>query len=43
MTDMWYNEIKDYNFNDPGFKPGTGKTHHINNVNYLPLPVFFSI
>merc|ERR1712136_331339 len=24
MTDMWYNEIKDYNFNDPGFKPGTG-------------------
>ena len=24
MTDDWYNEINDYNFNRPGFKSGTG-------------------
>ena len=24
MTDDWYNEINDYNFNRPGFTSGTG-------------------
>jgi len=24
MTDMWYDEIKDYNFNNPGFSSETG-------------------
>jgi len=24
MTDMWYDEIKDYDFNNPGFSQGTG-------------------
>ena len=24
MTTSWYDEIKDYNFNNPGFKSGTG-------------------
>jgi len=24
MVDMWYNEIKDYNFRKPGFKSSTG-------------------
>ena len=23
-TNMWYNEVKDYNFNNPGFSPNTG-------------------
>ena len=29
-TDMWYDEIKDYDFNNPGFSQGTGKT--LNNL-----------
>ena len=23
-TDMWYNEVDEYDFSDPGFKSGTG-------------------
>lgn len=38
MADRWYDEVKQYNFNRPGFSSGTGEIHA-----HLSLTVFFHL
>lgn len=38
VADRWYDEVKQYNFNRPGFSSGTGEIHA-----HLSLTVFFHL
>lgn len=41
VSDRWYNEVNQYNFNQPGFSSATGKNQLLHNVEVTQLfPIY---